>query len=52
MSTPEASNVPILVGQNLILRPPLPTDITDRQRIGRTSEYLRMVGANEQNNVV
>ena len=43
------SPVPTLVGDNLCLRPPQPTDITDRQRIGRNSEFRRMVGAAEPN---
>jgi [ribosomal protein S5]-alanine N-acetyltransferase len=50
MTTPDVpSSVPTLIGDNLRLRPPQPTDITDRQRVGRNSEFLRMVGADEPN---
>jgi [ribosomal protein S5]-alanine N-acetyltransferase len=47
MYTPDASTVPILTGSTVRLRPPQLTDIADRQRCGRNSEFLRMVGADQ-----
>jgi [ribosomal protein S5]-alanine N-acetyltransferase len=40
--------VPLLVGANVRLRPPLPADKAERQRHGRNGEYVRMVGGDEQ----
>jgi ribosomal-protein-alanine N-acetyltransferase len=48
MSTSNVQQVPILTGKSVCLRPPQPTDISDRQPHGRNHEFLRMVGADNQ----
>jgi [ribosomal protein S5]-alanine N-acetyltransferase len=44
MSSQKVSTSPEMVGENIVLRAPLKSDIEQRLKIGQSAEYIHMVG--------